>query len=112
MNEQQLEQAIETITENPTTTTIVDKTGNTVELIKRRNHPIAKCLSDDRPERKQGEAVPENSVTKKKRPSRNYFASGTLCLIVITTMLTIAKTFPCNRVFVILILFITNCTNN
>ena len=28
MNEQQLEQAIETITENPTTTTIVDITGN------------------------------------------------------------------------------------
>ena len=28
MNEQQLEQAIETITENPTTTTIVDNTGN------------------------------------------------------------------------------------
>ena len=27
MNEQQLEQAIETITENPTTTTIVDNTG-------------------------------------------------------------------------------------
>ena len=33
MNEQQLEQAIETITENPTTTTIVDNTGNTVEQI-------------------------------------------------------------------------------
>ena len=28
MNEPQLEQAIETITENPTTTTIVDSTGN------------------------------------------------------------------------------------
>ena len=28
MNEQQLEQALETITENPATTTIVDRTGN------------------------------------------------------------------------------------
>ena len=32
MNEQHLEQAIETITENPTTTTIVDNTGNEYQI--------------------------------------------------------------------------------
>ena len=33
MNEQQLEQALETINENPTTTTIIDNNGNTVDKI-------------------------------------------------------------------------------